>query len=181
MCSPCFRSQRGFTLVVAMIVLLAITMVSMSMGQGAVLQARITGLSMDNSITLHLAEAALREGEQSLRSPAVAYFGSRRGYYISQEYVSSSGTALWQQWQGEAEDAAWDEHAIPLNRFGTEQSVHSRAKAHYYIERLPMTRAPGQSLAADKPAQGQGFYRITARAVSMNGTTSIILQAVVRI
>lgn len=64
-------SQRGMTLVIALVLLMAMTALAVSGLQGAVLQERMARNLMDRQVAFQAAEAALEEGEWRLRNAAV--------------------------------------------------------------------------------------------------------------
>lgn len=64
------RRQQGATLFIALIMLLALTILAVSSMRGVTLESRITASRIESSRLLNLADAALREGEFRLYGPA---------------------------------------------------------------------------------------------------------------
>ena len=64
------RQQRGATLLVALVMLLALTILAVSNMRGVTLEARITANRVEASRLQNLADAALREGEFRFYGPA---------------------------------------------------------------------------------------------------------------
>ena len=58
------HSQRGATLIIAMVMLLLLTIIGLSSMRGTSLQENMAGNMRDSGLAQHAAEAALRQGEK---------------------------------------------------------------------------------------------------------------------
>lgn len=63
-----YKKQQGAILIVALIMLLLLTIIGLSSMRGTSLQENMTGNMRDSNLSLQAAEAALRKGEQIVKS-----------------------------------------------------------------------------------------------------------------
>jgi type IV pilus assembly protein PilX len=164
-------------LFIGLIVLLVMTLVGLSAARSTLLEERMSGSSTDNNVAFQAAEAALREGEQSLQVPVLPEFDNTGGRYKALEYTNPDQSPRWQQWQGTGESASWTSGAIAYTDFSSAPSPLNQASARYYLEEFPLVYGAGESLAADAAVDELSIYRITARGVGISGTTSVIVQS----
>lgn len=163
------RPQQGAVLVIALIMLLAMTLIGVTGLSSTTMQERMAGNMREVNIAFQAAEAALREGENFLTAATLPDFDGSGGLYLP----APGGTTQ-----------HWD---VQANWSGTGSRVYSGsldagdvtldAPPRYMIEELPAVPAPGGTQASDAPAPETGIYRITARAVGRNDTTVVILQS----
>ncbi|HKT32142.1 MAG TPA: pilus assembly protein [Gammaproteobacteria bacterium] len=166
--------QQGVVLVVSLILLLVLTILGIAAIQSTSLEERMAGNQRAHQLAFEAAEAALRQGEQALNGMASLppFDGSVLGYYPTP--VDGSGNTLtagvdWQNWN-------WAQKSIPYT--GTLGiGSNTGATASYYIEPFKYVATAGQSLDVSAPIPGQQLYAITARGVSPDGKSVVILQS----
>lgn len=161
--------HSGAALVVGLILLLLLTLIGLSAARTALTEERITGNLSDRELAFQLAEGALREAERVLQQPVLPSFSGADGLYPQPDPAQPP------RWQTLDWDDA-DSHRVYTGLEDAPEGL-ARAEARYFIEELPRVVTPGQSLAADVPLEDVNFYRITARAVGIGGTATIVLQS----
>ena len=161
-------------LVVSLILLLVLTILGIAAIQSTSLEERMAGNQRSHQLAFEAAEAALRQGEQALNGLASLppFDGSVLGYYPTSNdsggYPLTAG-ADWQNWN-------WAGKSIPYT--GTLAiGGNTGATASYYVEPFQYVATPGQSLDVSAPVPGQQLYAITARGVSPDGKSVVILQS----
>lgn len=169
--------QRGFVLVIGLIILLVMTLTAVSSARNALIEERMTGIATDRAIGFQAAEAALRAGEYRLNRSDLPIVNLERGWFYAMEFTSNAPMPLWQQWEGMPEDAHWNTMAIVHQPQDKAAAASGQARSHYYIEKFPQVRIHGESLAADEAVGDRGLYRITARGVGPTSSTGTILQS----
>lgn len=187
------RLQRGFSLIVGLIFLVAITLLGVIAMKNTLLQERMAGGLRDRSLAFQAAEAALRDAKLDLlnmraggivcapadnchpNNPIVHESGFDTACTLGRCFDDPSDG--W-GYGGVPGQAAWD--AFPLNvnagpsvRYGfytgSPAIVGVAAPPRYLIEAFLDVNGIG-----DKKA----YYRITARAVGANPNTAVVLQEV---
>lgn len=162
------NSQQGAVLVIALIMLLAMTLIGVTGLSSTTMQERMAGNMREVNIAFQAAEAALREGENYLTAATLPAFNGGNGLY----QPAPGGTV--QRWDVAAN---WTGTAsrVYQGNLNTDDVVLAAAP-RYMIEELPPVPAAGGTEAADAPAPETGIYRITARAVGRSDTTIVMLQ-----
>ena len=92
-------SQHGATLVIALTMLLAMTLIAMSMMDGAILQEHMASNSRQKGVSRYMAEAALNEAEKivlanelhSEENIKALFYRSVKGYYSAVNLPLESG------------------------------------------------------------------------------------------
>ena len=159
--------QTGAVLVVALIMLLALTLIGVSGLSSTTMEERMAGNMRDINTAFQAAEAALREGENLLTGAVPPTFDNTNGLYTPAPPYTP------ERWLS----ASWAASST-TSRAYTGSIADLSAAPRYIIEELPsVAPAPGASLAADAPAPDVGMYRITARAQGGNDTTVVMLQS----
>jgi type IV pilus assembly protein PilX len=165
------RRQRGAAMVVALVMLLVLTVLGTSTARMTLLEERMTGNTQDRRVAFQAAEAALREGEDLLETPALPEFEDADGLY---QPAAADEDPLWRTMDffgGDTQTyAALGEAEGPL----------AQAQSSWFIEELPLVPMPGESLSADSPIAENGFYRVTARGVGIGGAATVTLQTTYR-
>lgn len=165
--------QQGVVLVVSLILLLVLTILGIAAIQSTSLEERMAGNQRAHQLAFEAAEAALRQGEQALNGLASLppFDGSVLGYYPNS--TDASGNPLtaggdWQNWN-------WTKSIAYTGALGI--GGNTGATASYYIEVFQYAPSAGQSLDASAPVAGMQLYAITARGVSPDGKSVVILQS----
>lgn len=167
------RRQQGVVLIVSLVLLLVLTVLGIAAIQSTSLEERMAGNQRAHQLAFEAAEAALRQGEQALNGLASLppFDGSVLGYYPNS--TDASGNPLtagadWQNWN-------WTKSIAYTGALGI--GGNTGATASYYIEVYKYAPGAGQSLDASAPVAGQQLYAITARGVSPDGKSVVILQS----
>ncbi|MDE2140143.1 MAG: pilus assembly protein [Gammaproteobacteria bacterium] len=169
--------QQGVVLIVSLVLLLVLTILGIAAIQSTSLEERMAGNQRAHQLAFEAAEAALRQGEQALNGLASLppFDGSVLGYYPNS--TDASGNPLtagadWQNWN-------WASKSIPYT--GTLAiGGNTGATASYYIEAFVYAPGTGQSLDVSAPVGNLQLYAITARGVSPDGKSVVILQSTYR-
>jgi type IV pilus assembly protein PilX len=157
--------QQGGALIVAMVMLLAMTLLGVTAVRNTTLQERMAGNLRDNNLAFQAAERGLREGERFLRSPTIPPFTGANGLLVMQDDAGKGSFWSAYDWTGNGRAAA---------------GVSDVARAPLYvIEELPPVPQAGGS-ARFGPLPDVGFYRVTAQAVGGTTDAVVILQTTYR-
>lgn len=156
--------QSGAVLVIALIMLLAMTLIGVTGLSSTTMQERMAGNLREMDIAFQAAEAALREGETYLESATLPDFDGTGGLY---QPAASGSPQVW-------DAISWTNTSASREYTGAIADL--AAQPRYIIEELAPVPAPGGSLSSDAPAPETGMYRITARAVGRSDSTVVMLQ-----
>jgi len=156
--------QNGAVLVIALIMLLAMTLIGVTGLSSTTMQERMAGNLREMDIAFQAAEAALREGETFLESATLPDFDGTGGLY---QPAASGSPQVW-------DAISWANASASKEYTGAIADL--AAQPRYIIEELAPVPAPGGSLSADAPAPETGMYRITAHAVGRSDSTVVTLQ-----
>lgn len=162
------KAQRGAVLVIALIMLLAMTLIGVTGLSSTTMQERMAGNMREVNIAFQAAEAALREGENYLTAATLPEFNGSNGLYQPAAAGSTEHWNVSSTWSGTASR----EYQGDLDT----DDVVLAAAPRYIIEELAPVPAPGGTLSSDAPAPETGMYRITARAFGRSDTTVVMLQ-----
>jgi type IV pilus assembly protein PilX len=189
------QTQQGVILVVSLIMLLAMTVIGVTLITGSTLQERLAGSSRQFTIARMNAEGALREAEETLRAisaagvltlPTIeANFLGQAGHYVE---LSNPGFLT-------AVSKLDEDVADPTNWVGTTPAITAKVAStvtspaggnitapRYVIEYLGTLELG----ASDSPNVGAGatitpnpfVFRITAIGYGVNDRVSAILQSI---
>lgn len=158
-------NQRGAVLVVGLLLLLVLTLVGVASMQMTTLQERMAGNMREQEQAFQGAEAALRAGENFLRTtdPLPAFIGAG-GLYPEPDPASP----LWVQ------KATWGGDG---SRPYTGPVSEGLPTPRFIIERLPYDTLAGGSLAPDEEIPTLGMYRVTARGTGALGHAVVVLES----
>lgn len=170
--------QLGVTLVVALMLLLAITLLALASMRGTGMQERMSANLYDRAISFQAAESALREAEALLATGTAGPFdGSVAGFYGKPLPGSDDFTDVWQ-----SSTAVWATASTWWSAADATTRAQAAGAPQYIIEDLGMWPSTPDcdtvtTLAPDclKPR-----YRITARSAPATGRPSVILQTTYR-
>ena len=169
------HAQRGVTLVVALMLLIAITLLGLASMRGTGMQERMSANLYDRAIAFQAAESALREAEALLATGTAGPFdGTVSGLYPKPAPGEDDFANRW-----ESTATVWANASVWWD-------ADTRAKAagapQYIIEDLGIWPSTPDcdtvtTIAADclKPR-----YRITARSAPVTGRPSVLLQTTYR-
>lgn len=179
------RPQRGFSLIVGLIFLVAITLLGVIAMKNTVLQERMAGGMRDRSLAFQAAEAALRDAKLDLLNlraggtVCAAADNCHPNNPIQLESGFDAACTLGRCFSANglyAGQPAWvtfplDQGPSVVHGFytGSPAIAGVAARPRYLIEAF--TDQNGLN-------QPKGYYRITARAVGANLNTVVVLQEV---
>lgn len=170
--------QRGSALIVALVFLLAMTLIGVTAMQGTTQQETMAGNARQRNLAFQAAEAALRAGEFVLQGATLPTFnntGAQLG--LRQPVIPTTDvgtfwldTYCWVLRTGctNAESQAYG---------GTLSEIS--APPRYVIEELPRVTLPGGSVKFGA-LPDVGFYRVTARSLGGVADAVVILQSIYR-
>ncbi|MEY4562601.1 MAG: hypothetical protein RLZZ618_1878 [Pseudomonadota bacterium] len=147
------RTQRGAVLIIALIMLVLVTMVSLTVIRSATLEEKMAGNARDRDKAFQATEAALRICLARLMDDS--YVGANP---TAQDPAPTGSEPVWA-----ATSANWTNNAIAIPMTEIDTSAYGIAASPRCIfERLGV---------------GTGSYRVTARGVGVQSTSPVILQA----
>ena len=158
------HSEQGFTLIVALILLLILTVVAVTQVSFNTMVTRIATNSADALVAFQTAEGALNQAANQLLASTYTpsnFISNSNGLYL----FNANNAPLWTT-------VNWSSAGAVISSY----QGNSNAQGAYIIEQLPSVTMPGQNMS--KPTL---IYRITARAVGASGNGLIILQATVQV
>jgi type IV pilus assembly protein PilX len=190
MMKPLLKHQRGFSLLVILLMMVAVSLLALGAMSSSVVQERMVGNARDHQVALQAAEAALRDAELDLENniDVASGFavGCSNGLCISPSNTNianaPSSTPLWQtvNW---ANARAYGSVTGASALLGPDNTPLS-AQPHYFIENLPALPPPvGESAGvgggySSSPVSLARAYRITVRASGIRASTVVMLQSV---
>lgn len=157
--------QRGAALIVALVMLLAMTLLGVTAVRNTTLQERMAGNLRDSNLSFQAAERALREGEEFLRSPTIPPFTGANGLLTMQDDAG----------QG----SFWSAYAWATNGRTAPDVDEVVSAPLYVIEELPPVPVAGGS-ERFAPLPDVGYFRVTARGVGGTAEAITILQTTYR-
>jgi len=172
-------AQRGATLLVSLILLLALTVVGVAGMRESMEQQKVVTAAQDDDVAFQAAEFALRAGEQYIITKTRTQ--GRRiepGYVDGTLKVRSQGE-LGVGWWQKSTDASWSE-GMEASAYQTLVSV--QVKPSYMIEVLGKDSVGGGSVeVGNDDANTTMNYRITARGFGPNPGSGyyVVLQSTI--
>jgi type IV pilus assembly protein PilX len=158
-------AQRGAALIVALVMLLAMTLLGVTAVRNTTLQERMAGNLRDSNLSFQAAERALRAGEEFLQSPTIPPFTGANGLLTMQDDAGRG--SFWSSYD-------WTTNGRPA------PGVDEVASApRYVIEELPAVPVAGGS-ERFAPLPDAGFFRVTAQGVGGTADAITILQTTYR-
>jgi type IV pilus assembly protein PilX len=163
------RREAGAALITGLIFLVMLTLIAVTAMQSTTLEERMAGNARSRDAAFQAAEAAVRAAEVVLSGASVpAFNGSKVGYYA--QLANGAAADYWKDTHN------WGSQSVLYA--GT---LTGAKEARFVVEALPANLGSGgdDSLVA-KALSGGEIYRITARGVGADGTSSVILQTTFR-
>lgn len=151
--SASFSSQRGVTLIVALIFLAILMLLGVTVAQTTSMEERMAGNTRDRDLALQSAEAALEDAQTDLLGYLANPFDGSTPGLMAFDSANANDSAYWNayDWAGASQEASVDLDLVA-------------EQPKYVIEKLP-------DVATTKR------FRITARGVGSSTNTVVILQA----
>ena len=182
MCIPTAsrRHQRGATLFVSLLLLLALTMISVFLARTQMLEERMALNDNNQAAAVEGAEAALRSAEAGLLAGIYTNFaGNSAGLYT----LEPAGGSITDPSPG-AVYPTLDWSSTSTNTIAYTGTALPVAQApRFIIEQLPAVALPGTSIAAPgypSATPTTQVYRITARSYGGDRSAAVTLQSIVR-
>ena len=179
-CNQPQRSQQGFVLIVALVLLLVLTVLGLAASQTTSLEERMAGNARNHDLAFQAAEAALTAGINCVQSgshwcsaPSASTDGGHGAYL----FVPGSTATLWTQpnfWTTAA-------NTLSYNTYTTTNLPQVAVQPQFIIEQLPPVAAPGGSLGQAQfggGAPGIMRWRITTYGQGGDKNSTVMLQAV---
>jgi len=163
------RRQTGVALITGLIFLVMLTLIAITAMQSTTLEERMAGNARSRDLAFQGAEAAVRAAEVVLSGASLpAFNGSKAGYYA--QLANGASADYWKSTHN------WAAQSVAFS--GTLTGVK---EARFVVEALPASMGSGgdDSLVA-KALSGGEIYRITARGIGTDGTSTVILQTTFR-
>ena len=181
------RRQRGFSLIMSLLFMVAALVLGVSVMSVGVMQERVSGNAKDRDLAMQAAEAALRDAEQSLQlgaPPAGAFKdGCDGGLCTPPSQRSGAGLPSTLPVYHPSFGFSWS-NAAKTRAYGTATGASAYPGVAqppvYVVERLAsLAAAAGVDSVAvtSQPSTGVA-YRITARAVGARADTVVMLQSI---
>lgn len=178
-------AQRGFVLIVALVLLLILTILGLAAAQSTSLQERMAGNSRNRDMAFQAAEAGLRAAESCLNSGlaiCTSFSTNANGTYLfdpnNPPPPSNFNTPLW------AVNGFWSNPANVLSYAtitGSNLPVAVATQPEIIIEQLPAMAAPGGNIGQQQFGGGSPtiqLYRITVFGTGGDSTATAMLQSV---
>lgn len=179
--APGQRSQRGLSLITALLFMVAALILGVSVVGINAMQERMIGNSKDRALAMQAAEAALRDAELdiSLNLNGTTAFSNDCSLGLctppSQRSLPSPLQVHQQlgfSWADAAKVRAYTQYT------GVEPFPSVAQAPVYVIEKLGSMGVPPGESEVDALGAGRTAYRITARATGARADTVVILQSI---
>lgn len=171
--------QRGATLVVALIVLLALTLIGTGSLQSNILQSRMVANQQNQEIAFQSAESGLLSAEEWLgglnSEPDLVSFRNWTAQNPAMVFDSRGGDqSLNQQLRAPATVAIWQQRARTIQAFNP-NAVPGPGAPEITVELIAVDR---DEISSDPDAEPTSLdrFRQTSRSVGQSGDSEIILQ-----
>ena len=173
-------SQRGMVMVLALILLAAVTMIGLFGAQSAMLGERIAGNERDRAIALQAAEAGLRDAEATLPLllrdviDCEVLFSSTCTNGLCATDATVPAVEIWKNHKAQARSFGTDTGAAALNFNGRAP----RRQPEYLIEFFPRDT----EVRGVRPVGGEtrrSLFRIYSWGYGLNPNTQVLLESLV--
>jgi type IV pilus assembly protein PilX len=156
-------NQKGYVLLMTLMMLLALTLLALSEATLNITQTRVAANATDSAVSFEKTEAVTNEALNLLFNgtyAASSFVQNNNGRYLFNINANPLWTTI--NWTGTG----------VINSF----NGGTGSQASYFIEQLPSVIKPGQDMNVPT-----NIYRITARSLGANGNSSILIQTTVQI
>jgi type IV pilus assembly protein PilX len=174
------RRQRGATLFVSLLLLLALTLVSVFLARTQMLEERMALNDNNQATAVEAAEAALRSAEAGLLIGTYTDFAANSGGLYT--LVPADGSVMDPSANAAYPTLDWSSTSTNTIAY-TGPTLPVVQQPRFIIEQLPAVAMPGTSIAisgygsATPTAQ---VYRVTAHSYGGDGSAAATLQSIVR-
>lgn len=156
--------QRGVALIVTMVFLIILTYLGISTIQDTNLEEKMASNLYHSNNAFQSAEAVLRDGEDRLTNATLPPFDNTDGFFDESYDLNSfiGSSASWDSCSG------WQAC-----------QTFAGVKTGYVIQEMPAINTD-DSLEAGTPQDTERYYRVTAKAESINTAAVVVLQSTYR-
>jgi len=184
--SFCAGRQQGFVLVSAIMLLVALTLLSLSIMSTNTLEERMAGYYRDRQLAFEAAEAGLREAERDILYGSRAISGDM-GFTSGCStdglcQPNKTGSPIWAVLDA-ANDAGWmrGEDAAKTVKYGTYSSPPSAALGHVAAQPRYLMEAIlwKESRKVNTTSAPTYIYRVSAVGFGRRVSTRVVLQSMV--
>ena len=177
-------SQHGSALVIALIFLVALTLIALSASITAMMDERVTRNTRDVTIATEGAEAALTTAENMIATNQIR---GDAGFVDCSQTSATGGLCLWTAntvrndnalYTAYMDKALSDTTGNKARTLTTWPAPNGVRSPRFYIE-VMRSRTGGSNLTA-QPGDTQFMYRITARGFGQNPAIYVTLESVYR-
>lgn len=170
------KQQSGAVLLISIVMLTAITLMSVVAMKSSLLQEKLVAGAMDQSIAFQAAESALRDAERYINAELTANSTFTPTCSGGLCYPSTTTTSVW------AAINDWETSSIPI-KYGAKSTPTKTFpqvinQPRYIIELLPDLPADAGNNAGIGAASGGTAFRITAVGWGKRTTTPVMLQSI---
>lgn len=189
---PARFAQRGMSMIISLVMLIAITLIGLAAIGSSVMQEKIVGNTKDMNLALEAAEAGLRDAEADIAAnitsgSAFTSAGAAGLWTTPSTWGTPTSTPLWQlvDWSGDAQSLATTRFygqftGAQLTGMTSAPPLYA-ALPLYVIEKLS-TVQPGQGDAWGQgvaPSSNAGvYYRISVYATGGRPDTHVVMQSI---
>lgn len=173
-------SERGTTLVVSLIMLLLMTLIGTTAIRNTVLEERLSGNLLDQSLAFQAAEAALRDAERLMQLAVLPQFTGSGGLLpktMTKADPGNKSTWLNHDWANNSRSYSKDIDGVPQRpRYVVEEVEYNIPTGKGGVdgnESLEFTTGTGGETKLI-------MYRITARGTGQSDSSSVFLQVLFR-
>jgi type IV pilus assembly protein PilX len=170
--------QRGVTLVIALLLLLAVTLLGLASMRGTGMQERMSANMYDRAIAFQAAESSLREAETLLATGAAGPFdGTVGGLYAK---PTPGGDTFLNRWEDPA--TVWATATVWWEAADAETHAKAAGVPQYLIEHLGLWPSTPDCDSVTTIASDclRPRFRITARSAPVAGRPVVLLQTTYR-
>ncbi|MBW7566515.1 hypothetical protein KIF53_19785 [Chromobacterium subtsugae] len=171
-------SERGVVLIIALIFMLVIMILGLAGSTQSLSQLHMASNNVQYQSNLELAEGTLRQ----------AYSAMLQGVFASQTYTVAGNNGYYQfnantvpAWQQNLYTPSfWTNSAMTIPGY-TGTPPNSAVTSSYVVENMPAACRAGTSCGNRGiygQAAGGNNYRVTARVVTSNGASPVVVQAI---
>ncbi len=156
--------QKGYILLMTLILLIILTVLALTEVSLNTTQTRVAANATDSEISFEKTEGAVNQAINYLLNgtySANSFLQKSKGLYV----FDPTAAPLWRT-------INWSSSSAVISGF----QGNSGSQASYIIERLPSVIKPGQNMKTHTY-----IYRITARSVGASGNAAVLLQSTIQI
>lgn len=174
------RSQQGFVLIVALVLLLVLTLLGLAASQSTSLEERMAGNERNQNLAFQAAEAGLRAGQYCLTHnlPAcTTYSNANTGGNGAYLFNPANTVTLWTQ------PGFWTTtgNYLQYDTIAGQSMQQVAAQPKFIIEKLPAVPSPGGGLGASGYGAGTPLiqrWRITSLGTGGDSSSTVMLQEI---